>query len=93
MLANLEKDPLDYHLDGRESLFKWSVGFHNQVNAQTGKSQWDYDDAFLLWKKICLGDLKDCNISTIDPRIKMFLWIVLFMLVSLLVAIFVWRIF
>lgn len=78
MLENLKAKPVDLYLDGgRESLFKWSVDFHNLVNAQIGKPEWSVEDAFLLWKKICVGDLGDCKISAVDPRVSWFLWAVL----------------
>jgi hypothetical protein len=89
MLENLKTKPVEHYLDGgRESLFKWSVEFHNLVNTQTGKPEWSIDDAFILWKKICIGNLGDCNISSVDPRIAYFLWLVL----AIFMFIFLWMV-
>jgi hypothetical protein len=59
--AVLDADPIEKSLDGRDSLFAWSVRVHNAVNRRLGKSEWSHDNAQELWRKVCLGDFKECN--------------------------------
>lgn len=61
LAQNLETMPVEPHLQGRESLFAWTVDLHNVVNKQTGKADVSYDDAFNHWKRVCLGDDKECT--------------------------------
>jgi hypothetical protein len=92
MLANLKSEPIDNYLQGRESLFKWSVKFHNLVNTQTGKPQVMLDDAFQLWKKICMGDFDECGMATMDPRIKIaFIAFVVIVVLVIIIGIFFWK--
>ena len=61
LAENLLTMPVEPHLDGRESLFTWTVDLHNVVNEQTGKRKVPFNEAFEHWKRICLGDDKECS--------------------------------
>lgn len=43
------------HIEGRDSLFEWSVTIHNEVNKLLGKPTWSTDEALAHWQKK-LGD-------------------------------------
>lgn len=45
---NIKKFPPK--LESRDSLFKWSIDFHNLVNEATGKKKLDYIEGFLALK-------------------------------------------
>lgn len=40
------KENLDNIVNGRESLFRFYLDFHNAVNARYGKEQWSYERAY-----------------------------------------------
>lgn len=61
LMENLKTLPVEPHLDGREALFKWTVTMHNIVNKHTGKREYSLDEAFEHWKRVCLGDDKECR--------------------------------
>lgn len=59
--AVLDDDPVERSLSGRDSLFAWSVRAHNAVNRRLGKPEWSVESSTELWRKVCLGDLHECN--------------------------------
>lgn len=59
--AVLTQDPVEQSLSGRDALFAWSVRAHNAVNRRLGKPEWNEETATDLWRKVCLGDLHECN--------------------------------
>ena len=46
---NLLENPIDNHLDDRESLMKWVVDIHNSVNKELNKEILDYDTAINIY--------------------------------------------
>ena len=46
---NLQKYPIDNHLESRDSLIKWVIDIHNQVNNETGKKEYTYEEAIDLY--------------------------------------------
>lgn len=54
---HLETSPVEDHLDGKESLFKWTVEVHNAVNRTTGRTEeMTSDQALEYWKGVCFGE-------------------------------------
>lgn len=45
------KPQLDDIVKGRDSLFKFFVDFHNDVNKRLNKKQYSYDEAYQMYKK------------------------------------------
>jgi len=43
------KDQLEYICRGKDSLFKFFVDFHNQVNVRNNKPVMTYEDAYKLY--------------------------------------------
>ena len=46
---NLIKYPIDNHLSSRDSLVRWVIDIHNQVNNETGKKEYTYEEALSLY--------------------------------------------
>lgn len=46
---NLLENPIDNHLDSRESLMKWVIDIHNIVNKELNKEILDYDTALDIY--------------------------------------------
>ena len=83
---NLATFPVDDFLDSRQSLFEWSVRMHNIVNRHTGKQDVSFEDAFNHWKRICLGEDKDCKYT--NRTYYMYVTFVIF--VGIATAVLVW---
>ena len=47
---NLKKYPIDNHLESRDTLVRWVIDIHNQVNNETGKKEYTYIEALDLYK-------------------------------------------
>jgi hypothetical protein len=56
---NLIADPVENHLQGKQSLFEWTVKLHNTVNKQNNKPEMSVEDALKHWRRICLGNSKE----------------------------------
>ena len=46
---NLQKYSLDQALTNTQSLFQWTVNVHNEVNNETNKRNYSYEEAFKLY--------------------------------------------
>jgi len=46
---NLTKYPIDNHLENRDTLVRWVIDIHNQVNNETGKKEYTYEEALDLY--------------------------------------------
>ena len=46
---NLLKYPIDNHLVNKDTLVKWVIDIHNQVNKELGKKEYDYNEASQLY--------------------------------------------
>jgi len=46
---NLINNPIDNHLNSRDSLIKWVIDIHNKVNQDLNKPQLDYEEALSLY--------------------------------------------
>ena len=47
----LERDPIVNYLDSRQSLFKYTIDLHNQVNKSLGKKIYSYDEVVQIYKE------------------------------------------
>tara|TARA_B100001093_G_scaffold509521_1_gene573701 strand:+ start:1686 stop:2156 length:471 start_codon:yes stop_codon:yes gene_type:complete len=47
----LQQNPVISYLDNRQSIFKYTVDLHNQVNKSLGKKIYTYDEAVEIYKK------------------------------------------
>ena len=75
---NLANSPVESHLQGKETLFAWSVQLHNTVNRQLGKSEMTLDKAREHWEGVCRGLDKQqpntsMNVATNKKTILLFL--------------------
>lgn len=72
---NLTKLPVESYLDGKETLFAWSVQLHNIVNRQLGKREMTLEEARKYWEQVCLGENKECKTNkkynTVDKNSSM----------------------
>ena len=48
---NLIKYPIDNHLGSRDTLIRWVIDIHNQVNNETNKKEYNYEEALDLYMK------------------------------------------
>ncbi len=48
---NLQKYPLDQALDNTQSLFRWTVDIHNEVNQDLNKRNYSYEEALKLYSE------------------------------------------
>ena len=46
---NLIKYPIDNHLENRDTLVRWVIDIHNQVNNETNKKEYTYREALNLY--------------------------------------------
>ena len=46
---NLIKYPIDNHLENRDTLVRWVIDIHNQVNNETNKKEYTYGEALNLY--------------------------------------------
>ena len=46
---NLIKYPIDNHLSSRDTLVRWVIDIHNQVNNEIGKKEYTYEEALSLY--------------------------------------------
>ena len=46
---NLKKYPIDNHLGSRDTLIRWVIDIHNQVNNELGKKEYTYIEALDLY--------------------------------------------
>ena len=46
---NLQKYPIDNHLESRDTLVKWAIDIHNQVNNELNKTELTYENALSLY--------------------------------------------
>ncbi|MDA9846622.1 Erv1/Alr family FAD-linked sulfhydryl oxidase [Flavobacteriaceae bacterium] len=46
----LQKRPIRYQYDNRDSLIKWLIDFHNEVNSRTGKRVLSYQEARSIYE-------------------------------------------
>lgn len=76
---NLANSPVEGHLQGRESLFVWTVKLHNTVNRQLGKPEVALPKAREHWEKVCKGlqlprgSTTPTNVATNKRTILLFL--------------------
>ena len=47
---NLKKYPIDNHLGSRDTLVRWVIDIHNQVNTELNKKEYNYQEALDLYK-------------------------------------------
>ena len=47
----LERNPIINYLDSKQSLFKYTIDLHNQVNKSLGKKIYTYDEIVDIYKK------------------------------------------
>jgi hypothetical protein len=61
---NYQKLPLENYLDSQESLFRWSVLLHNEVNRSLNKPIWNETDAKMHWEKKINGTGNSTNVHS-----------------------------
>ena len=49
---SLQELPVEQHLENKESLFRWLVDIHNQVNVKNNKREYSYDEVTKLYEKM-----------------------------------------
>tara|TARA_Y100001958_G_C21176275_1_gene507020 strand:+ start:284 stop:691 length:408 start_codon:yes stop_codon:yes gene_type:complete len=47
---NLNKFPIDSHLENKDSLIRWLIDIHNKVNKELNKKEITYENAIKLYK-------------------------------------------
>ena len=47
---NLKKLPLEPALESRDTLVRWLIGVHNEVNKETGKREYSYEEVIEEYK-------------------------------------------
>ena len=62
---NLIHDPIDNHLDSRDSLIKWVIDIHNKVNKETGEKVLNYEEAISLYSNEESSFIENCVKLTI----------------------------
>ena len=68
--AGFSLDPVDKHLESREALSRWLVGFHNKVNARLGKPEYAYERAkaeFISDDETCSAQ-SSCGDDAASPK-------------------------
>lgn len=45
-MLNLQEIPLENALDNNDSLFKWTIDMHNEVNKELGKKIYSYEEIY-----------------------------------------------
>jgi len=53
-----------FYLDSQESLFRWSVLLHNEVNRSLNKPIWNETDAKMHWEKKINGTGNSTNVHS-----------------------------
>ena len=53
---NLQKFPIDVHLESKEKLVKWLINIHNEVNIQNHKKVYSYDEVIKLYDNMYKGN-------------------------------------
>ncbi len=53
----LERNPIVNYLDNKQSLFKFTIDLHNQVNKSLGKKIYSYDEVVEIYKQHYNPDL------------------------------------
>ena len=48
----LETNPIENHLEDKESLFRWLVDVHNRVNVENSKKEYSYDEVTEIYEKM-----------------------------------------
>ena len=57
--AHLQNNPP--RLENKDSLIKWTIDLHNQVNKTLGKREWNYDEAVDAYRKFFKGQSYPLN--------------------------------
>ena len=53
---NLQKFPIDVHLESKEKLVKWLINIHNEVNIKNNKKVYSYDEVIKLYDNMYKGN-------------------------------------
>jgi len=74
---NLAKFPIDNHLHNRDTLVKWAIDVHNEVNEELDKPTLQYDEAIELYSKEEPKVLDYCFKFLVLIAILVFLFLIL----------------
>ena len=74
---NLQKYPIDNHLESRDTLIKWAIDIHNQVNNELNKTELTYENALSLYTNGKNESLDYCFKIAILVIILYFLYMIL----------------
>tara|TARA_B110000285_G_C14987557_1_gene544618 strand:+ start:499 stop:963 length:465 start_codon:yes stop_codon:yes gene_type:complete len=77
----LERDPIINYLDNKESIFRYTINLHNQVNKSLGKKIYTYEEVVQFYKE-------QYNKDSVKPENKSFLkkWINIKYVIAAIVA-------
>ena len=53
---NLQKFPIDVHLESKEKFVKWLINIHNEVNIQNHKKVYSYDEVIKIYDNMYKGN-------------------------------------
>lgn len=60
---------IDAHMHSRQQLFNWTVYFHNTVNKELGKPQWNTEYALSFYNSLCEKTAASKEpTTTVDPK-------------------------
>ncbi len=78
----LKTNPIEKNLESKESLIKWVLACHNNVNRSNNKAEWTYDDLVKHYTSIFKNDLY--NKGTYK-NLSLFLGLIILILLFVLV--------
>jgi hypothetical protein len=74
----LKNNPIENSLDNKESLIKWVLKCHNNVNKINNKPEWSYNDLMSKYTSIFKNDLYN---KLSYKNISIFLFIIILLLI------------
>jgi hypothetical protein len=74
----LKNNPIENSLDNKESLIKWVLKCHNNVNKNNNKPEWSYNDLMSKYTSIFKNDLYN---KLSYKNISIFLFIIILLLI------------
>ena len=88
-LNHINEDPVENHLDTKQSLVKWFIDIHNKVNNSNGKRDYTYDEVMNHYKLLYNGDLTNKPIKKDTNSTNTLLIIIFILLIIGLIYVYV----
>ena len=82
-LNHINEDPVENHLDTKQSLVKWFIDIHNKVNNSNGKRDYTYDEVMNHYKFLYNGNFSK-DYKNKDSNINILTWIFVGLVIGLL---------